>query len=142
MRGGFASISVPSWFVIFKIGCGSARLPLFAKTAYAPAISSTLTSEVPSARDGTAFSRLACAAALSPLLQGALTAATWPERERHLAAAYEHAAALHNALGISVRFPRVVRSLRASLQQWSDSLGDEYPIRSPKMAPEIERTDH
>jgi hypothetical protein len=54
---------------------------------------------------GTAFNHLACAAALSPHLQVALTASNWPERERHLAAAYERVAALHNALGITDPLP-------------------------------------
>jgi hypothetical protein len=54
---------------------------------------------------GTAFNHLACAAALSPHLHGALTAATWPDRERYLAAAYERVAARHNALGITDPLP-------------------------------------
>ena len=50
---------------------------------------------------GTAFSRLDAAPALSPTLQGVLRAEHWQERERHLCAAYEVAARLHNALGIT-----------------------------------------
>lgn len=50
---------------------------------------------------GAAFARLACAGELLPLLGGALSAQTWPERERHLCAAYERVAAGHNALGIT-----------------------------------------
>jgi hypothetical protein len=50
---------------------------------------------------GSAFARLACAPRLLPSLRGALTAGTWPERDRHLAAAYETAAELHDALGIT-----------------------------------------
>jgi hypothetical protein len=57
---------------------------------------------------GTAFNRLACGPSLTPLLQSALTAATWPERERHLAAAYEQVAARHNALGITEPLPAKV----------------------------------
>ncbi len=54
---------------------------------------------------GTAFGRLACAKDLSPLLRGAQLAATWPERERHLAAACEYAAGMHNALKITTPMP-------------------------------------
>lgn len=50
---------------------------------------------------GSAFARLPAAATLSPHLTGALAATAWPERERHLAAAYEHVAGLHNALGLT-----------------------------------------
>ena len=50
---------------------------------------------------GTAFSHLPAATVLSPSLQGALSADTWQERERHLCAAYEAVAHLHNALGIT-----------------------------------------
>jgi hypothetical protein len=49
----------------------------------------------------TAFSRLACAPELSPILWAALRAETWPDRENALLAAYEHAAAMHNALRIT-----------------------------------------
>jgi hypothetical protein len=48
-----------------------------------------------------AFSRLDCAGALSPILWRALQAQTWQERESALMAAYEEAAALHNALHIT-----------------------------------------
>lgn len=50
---------------------------------------------------GSAFARLACAPRLLPPLRTALTAPTWQERDRHLGAAYEIAAELHNALGIT-----------------------------------------
>lgn len=50
---------------------------------------------------GTAFSRLSIGEAMTPLLGSALTAATWPERERQLCAAYEMAAELHNTLGLT-----------------------------------------
>ncbi|HLF27182.1 MAG TPA: DUF4037 domain-containing protein [Anaerolineae bacterium] len=50
---------------------------------------------------GTAFTRLACAADLSPMLRRALRAETWPDRERHLCAAYGIVAALHNTLNIT-----------------------------------------
>lgn len=49
----------------------------------------------------TAFSRLSCAAELSPILWNALRAQTWPERENALMAAYRVVAAMHNALHIT-----------------------------------------
>jgi hypothetical protein len=50
---------------------------------------------------GSAFSRLPCAGLLEPSLLGALGATQWPERERHLSAAYETVARMQNALGLS-----------------------------------------
>lgn len=50
---------------------------------------------------GTAFTRLACAGRIAPLLSGALAAATWEERQQHLAAAYEIVAHMQNDLGIA-----------------------------------------
>lgn len=54
---------------------------------------------------GTAFRELRCADSLSPTLSLALRAATWPERESHLVAAYECVAAMHNGLGITEPLP-------------------------------------
>ncbi len=50
---------------------------------------------------GTAFGRLACAPTLGPILEHALGATTWKERERYLSEAYEHVGAMHDALGIT-----------------------------------------
>ena len=50
---------------------------------------------------GTAFARLDAARVVTPSLQGALRAGTWQGRERHLCAAYEAVAHMHNALGIT-----------------------------------------
>ncbi len=51
---------------------------------------------------GTAFARrLRCGPALVPVLQAALAATNWHERERHLSAAYETVAMMHNALGLT-----------------------------------------
>ncbi|WP_345556895.1 DUF4037 domain-containing protein [Streptomonospora halophila] len=50
---------------------------------------------------GSAFARLPCAPALAPLLTAATAAASWRDREHHLAAAYERVAAAHNALGLT-----------------------------------------
>jgi hypothetical protein len=50
---------------------------------------------------GTAFAALPCAATLTPLLSGAMAAPSRQQRERHLSAAYEFAAAMHNDLGLT-----------------------------------------
>jgi Domain of unknown function (DUF4037) len=50
---------------------------------------------------GTAFSRLACAEQIAPLLSATLAAATWSERENHLATAYTAVATMQNAPGLS-----------------------------------------
>lgn len=49
---------------------------------------------------GSAFARLDAAEALSPSLLGALAATDYPERERHLCAAYEAVAARQNGTGL------------------------------------------
>ncbi|MBV9928057.1 MAG: DUF4037 domain-containing protein [Acidobacteria bacterium] len=54
---------------------------------------------------GTAFKQLSCAGALSPHLGAALSAGTWQERERHLAAVYQLVAEMHNSLGITDPLP-------------------------------------
>ncbi|MET8848727.1 DUF4037 domain-containing protein [Amycolatopsis sp. NPDC004625] len=50
---------------------------------------------------GSAFARLPVAARLTPHLTAAPAAGTWRERERHLVAAFELAARLHNDLGLT-----------------------------------------
>jgi hypothetical protein len=57
---------------------------------------------------GTAFSRLACATELEPLLLGVLAAVSWPDREACLSRAYELVARLHNALGLTEPVPDTV----------------------------------
>lgn len=57
---------------------------------------------------GTAFSELRCAADLTPVLQAALDAQTWQEREKHMSQAYECLAGMHNALGITEPVPTTV----------------------------------
>ena len=51
---------------------------------------------------GTAFARLQCASRLTPILQSALNASDWHEREARLGDAYVIIAEMHNALGITV----------------------------------------
>ena len=50
---------------------------------------------------GTAFSRLACGAELTPVLWKVMRADTWQAREAGLLAAYEKLAELHNQLGLT-----------------------------------------
>jgi hypothetical protein len=50
---------------------------------------------------GTAFSRLACATTLSPILSKAVVSQTWQDREDALMAAYEEVASMHNALHLT-----------------------------------------
>lgn len=54
---------------------------------------------------GSAFARLENAPRLTPLLEGALRARDWQERERYLSPAYEIVAEMHNALGITSQMP-------------------------------------
>jgi len=49
---------------------------------------------------GTAFARLNCAREVGPFLRAALADDSWPNRERHLCAAYGAIARMHNAMGI------------------------------------------
>ena len=50
---------------------------------------------------GSAFAQLDCAGRLAPILKRVLASTTWQGRERHLCAAYEIVAAMHNDLGIT-----------------------------------------
>ena len=54
---------------------------------------------------GTAFSQLASADKLSPILNQVLDASTWQEREKALSQSYERLARMHNALGITDPLP-------------------------------------
>lgn len=56
---------------------------------------------------GTAFMRLQAGPEVGPILQAALAACNWQARGEHLAAAYEHLAVKHNALGITDPLPAV-----------------------------------
>ena len=58
---------------------------------------------------GTAFKQLSCGPALMPTLEGALHAAAWQERERHLVVAYETLARMHNRLGVTDPMPEQTR---------------------------------
>ena len=50
---------------------------------------------------GTAFTRLSCAADLTPMFHSIFDSQTWPEREKYLSAAYIHLIHLHNQLGLT-----------------------------------------
>lgn len=50
---------------------------------------------------GTAFARLRCGPTLVPILEQAVSAPSWQEREAHLSAAYSGMAELHNGLGVT-----------------------------------------
>jgi hypothetical protein len=50
---------------------------------------------------GTAFAQLGCASTLTPMLRETLAATDWPAREAALVPAYEHVAAMFNALGVT-----------------------------------------
>ncbi|GAA2755248.1 DUF4037 domain-containing protein [Actinopolymorpha rutila] len=87
---------------------------------------------------GTAFSRLACGAELSPVLSRALRAGTWPEREEALAVAYEAVAAMHNALGVTEPVATEVHQLwdRPFKVVWGDFPG---ALRAQIKDPTVER---
>jgi hypothetical protein len=57
---------------------------------------------------GMAFSQLDCARHLRPVLRQVLGAASWHEREKHLSAAYEVVATMHNRLAITEPVPTQV----------------------------------
>ncbi len=58
---------------------------------------------------GTAFARLTCAEALMPHLRSAQLAPDWQTRERHLSAAYEALARMHNRLELTDPVPEKVK---------------------------------
>jgi hypothetical protein len=59
---------------------------------------------------GSAFARLpGVGVRLRPALLAAVTASSWPDRERNLSVAYEAVAALHNALGLTAEIDGSVR---------------------------------
>lgn len=57
---------------------------------------------------GKAFNELKCAENLAPILSRVLLAKAWQEREKHLAAAFEYVAEMHNRLGITGTLPAKV----------------------------------
>ncbi len=57
---------------------------------------------------GMAFTQLSCAGDLQPVFTRVLEAGSWPEREKHLSAAYEFVANMHNRLGITSPQPAQV----------------------------------
>jgi Domain of unknown function (DUF4037) len=57
---------------------------------------------------GSAFNKLQCADDLAPILRRVMIAEAWEDRQKHLAAAYEYVAAMHNRLGITAPLPAQV----------------------------------
>ena len=86
---------------------------------------------------GTAFSRLRCARRMGPVLLAALAAGGWKERERHMSRAYEHAARMHNALGLTRPLPTKVSLFhtRPFLVIHADVFADalQATIRDPRV---------
>ncbi len=62
---------------------------------------------------GAGFQRLACYSQMGPLLEGAVAANAYPEREQFLARAYTLAAEMHNALAITPRLDTRTRTYTA-----------------------------
>jgi hypothetical protein len=58
---------------------------------------------------GTALSRTPAGADLQPMLSAAVSASTWPDRERYLSAAYESVARLHNTISVTPPLDPAVR---------------------------------
>jgi hypothetical protein len=58
---------------------------------------------------GSAFAQTTAASEMAPLMAAAMTARTWPERERNLSASYEAAGRLHNAIAVTPPLDPAVR---------------------------------
>jgi hypothetical protein len=91
---------------------------------------------------GRAFGELDCAAEMTPALLKTLSATDWKEREAHLASAYEAAARMHNALGITKPLPEKVSDYHG--RGYLVIHGDEFTaaIREKILSPEIHRLKH
>jgi hypothetical protein len=90
-RSGFVGDELGSALIGAQLVHGIMRLCFLMEKQYAPY----------SKWFGTAFSRLDCAAEMSPVLSRAVRAQSWQEREAALMAAYEQLGAMHNALSIT-----------------------------------------
>ncbi|USQ78103.1 DUF4037 domain-containing protein [Ornithinimicrobium cryptoxanthini] len=88
-RAGFAGDELGSGLIGARLVGDLMRLAFLMERHYAPY----------SKWFGTAFSRLACGAELTPVLREVGRAQTWQEREAALVGAYEKLVAMHNALG-------------------------------------------
>jgi hypothetical protein len=91
---------------------------------------------------GRAFGELACAAEMTPALLNTLSATSWKEREAHLASAYEAAARMHNALGITKPMPEKVSGYYG--RGYLVIHGDEFAaaLREKILSPDIHRLKH
>lgn len=90
-RAGYVGDGLGSMVIAARIVKNLMRLCFLMERRYAP-YSKWL---------GTAFSQLKCWRELRPIFQEVLIAATWKEREAHLAQAYEVIARLHNELQVT-----------------------------------------
>ncbi len=91
---------------------------------------------------GRAFSELRAADQMTPALTATLRATRWKEREAHLAEAYETAARMHNALGITRPVPEKVSGYHG--RGYLVVHADEFmlALRETIRSPEIFRLKH
>lgn len=86
---------------------------------------------------GTGFSRLGCAAVLTPVFQQVLSAPDWRQREQNLSEAYETIAEMHNRLGITKPLETNVRAYYGrpykviSAERFADEI--EAVIKAPEV---------
>jgi hypothetical protein len=97
-RTGVARDEVGSAIIASRLVRDLMRLCLLMEKEYAPY----------SKWFGSAFAQLDCASLLGQIFEEVLWARNWRGRERHLAAAYEIVAAMHNDLGITESVPAKV----------------------------------
>jgi hypothetical protein len=94
-RCGEAGDDLGSRLVVARLVRAVMRLCFLMERKYAPYIKWL----------GTAFARLACGPELSEIFARAMSSNSWQERERHMCAAYERIAQMHNSLGITPPLP-------------------------------------
>jgi hypothetical protein len=94
-RAGMAGDDAGSAIIAARLVRDMMRLGFLIERRYAPY----------SKHFGRAFAALASAETLLPILEGVLSAASWPEREQHLALASSYLAARFNALGMTPPAP-------------------------------------
>ena len=108
-RAGAAGDELGSALIGSRLVCDLMRLAFPMERQYAPY----------SKGFGTAFTRLACGAELTPVLRNVGRAQVWQDREAALMTAYERLAMMHNTLGLT-----------APVRRRSCSCGTD-PSRSP-----------
>ncbi|MFF0345632.1 DUF4037 domain-containing protein [Kribbella sp. NPDC004875] len=91
---------------------------------------------------GTAFGRLSCGPAMTPVLREVLRAETWQRREEALMAAYRAVGELHNRLGVTAPVEMSVEQMcgRPFKVLWGDFLGAlDAGIKDPEVRRLAER---